>query len=134
VVPVAERLLELGCEEICLADTIGTATPDAVKATVSVAQQSLPPDRLALHFHDTSNTALANVTAALDHGVRIFDSAAGGLGGCPFAPGAPGNLATQKLVARLEELGLRTGVDLEAVLTAVSVIAPYIPRLRRAAA
>jgi isopropylmalate/homocitrate/citramalate synthase len=94
----------------------------------------VPIDRLALHFHDTTGAALANVTQALDYGVRIFDSAAGGLGGCPFAPGAPGNLGTRQLVARLEELGLHTGVDVEEVLAAEEILGPYVPRLRHVAA
>src|SRR5215208_5267983 len=115
VVSVAERLLELGCDEVCLADTIGTATPDSVRETLQTARPTIPIDRLALHFHDTSGSALANVERALDLGVRIFDSAAGGLGGCPFAPGAPGNLGTEQLIGRMEALGVRTGVEPDAV-------------------
>ena len=134
VVSVTERLLELGCDEICLADTIGTANSDSVRATVGAATSSVPIDRLAVHFHDTSGAALTNVESALDHGVRIFDSAAGGLGGCPFAPGAPGNLATRQLVERLEELGLHTGVDLEEVSAAEAILKPHVPRLRHVAA
>ncbi|HLL50292.1 MAG TPA: hypothetical protein VK356_06450, partial [Thermomicrobiales bacterium] len=101
---------------------------------VSATELSVPVDRLALHFHDTSGTALQNVASALDRGVRIFDSAAGGLGGCPFATGAPGNLATRKLVERLEELGLRTGVDVEEVSAAEAILKPHVPRLRHVAA
>jgi isopropylmalate/homocitrate/citramalate synthase len=134
VVSVAERLLELGCDEICLADTIGTANRDSVRATVGATKLSVPIDRLALHFHDTSGAALGNVAEALDHGVRIFDSSAGGLGGCPFALGAPGNLATRQLVERLEELGLHTGVDVDEVLAAEAVLKPHVPRLRHLAA
>lgn len=129
VISVAERLLAIGCDEICLADTIGTANPDAVSDTLVATRQSVPIDMLALHFHDTSGMAIANVEEALDHGVRIFDSAAGGLGGCPFAPGAPGNLGTERLVGRLEELGLRTRVDQDAVSEAVGLLRPYVPRL-----
>jgi hydroxymethylglutaryl-CoA lyase len=91
---------------------------------------SIPIDQLALHFHDTAGSALANVERALEFGVRTFDSTAGGLGGCPFAPGAPGNLSTEQLVARLESLGLRTGVQPEAVAAAVDVVRPFVPRLR----
>ncbi|HKG25230.1 MAG TPA: hydroxymethylglutaryl-CoA lyase [Thermomicrobiales bacterium] len=131
VVRVAERLLQLGCDEVCLADTIGTATPESVIDTMRAAQASIPLQRLALHFHDTSGTALANVERALDLGVRIFDSAAGGLGGCPFAPGAPGNLATEQLVRHMNALGVRTGVELEAVAAALKLVRPYIPRLGR---
>jgi hydroxymethylglutaryl-CoA lyase len=86
-------------------------------------------ERLALHFHDTSGTAIANVERALELGVRTFDSAAGGLGGCPFAPGAPGNLSTERLTARLEALGLRTGADADALAAALDVVRPHVPRL-----
>jgi isopropylmalate/homocitrate/citramalate synthase len=134
VVSVAERLLELGCDEVSLADTIGTATLQSVTETVQAARASIPIDRLALHFHDTSGSALGNVERALDLGVRTFDSAAGGLGGCPFAPGAPGNLGTEQLIERLEALGLRTGTDPHAVAAAVDVVRPYVPRLGRVVA
>jgi isopropylmalate/homocitrate/citramalate synthase len=122
-------LLELGCDEVCLADTIGMATPDSVRDTLRAAQPSIPIDRLALHFHDTAGTALANVDEALDFGIRTFDSAAGGLGGCPFAPGAPGNLATERLIERVKALGLRTGTEPDAVVAALDVVRPYVPRL-----
>jgi isopropylmalate/homocitrate/citramalate synthase len=128
-ISVTERLLELGCDEVCLADTIGAATPNAVRDTLRAGQQSIPLDRLALHFHDTAGTALANVDEALDFGVRIFDSAVGGLGGCPFAPGAPGNLATEQLIERVGAFGLRTGTEPDAVLAALDLVRPYIPRL-----
>jgi hydroxymethylglutaryl-CoA lyase len=129
VIFVAERLLDLGCDEVCLADTIGTATRDSVRDTLQAARRSIPIDRLALHFHDTSGSALANVEIALELGVRTFDAAAGGLGGCPFAPGAPGNLGTEQLLARLKSLGLRTGVEPDAVAVALDVVRPYVPRL-----
>ena len=128
-IAMAERLLEIGCDEICLADTIGVATPGSVREMLQAASSSLPIDRLGLHFHDTGGNALANVAEGLKYGVRIFDSAAGGLGGCPFAPGAPGNLATEELVAMLEQSGLRTGVDVEAVASATSLLRPYVTRL-----
>lgn len=131
VISVAERLLELGCAEVCLADTIGAATPDSVRDTLQAARSAIPLDRLALHFHDTSGSALANVERGLDLGVRIFDSAAGGLGGCPFAPGAPGNLGTEQLLGRLEALGLRTGTEPDAVEAALDVVRPYVTRLGR---
>jgi isopropylmalate/homocitrate/citramalate synthase len=114
-VEVAQRLFELGCEEVALADTIGRATPADVAAVLELAAVSLPIDRLALHLHDTAGRAIENVAIGLDHGVRIFDSAAGGLGGCPFAPGAPGNLATETLVRYLDQAGGRTGVEVDAV-------------------
>jgi isopropylmalate/homocitrate/citramalate synthase len=133
-ISVAERLLELGCDEICLADTIGSATPDSVRDLLLAARSVIPVERLALHFHDTSGTALANVEQALEQGVRTFDSAAGGLGGCPFAPGAPGNLSTERLLRRMEKLGLSSGVELNAIAVALDVVRPYIPRLGRVSA
>jgi hydroxymethylglutaryl-CoA lyase len=128
-ITVAQRLFDAGCAEVSLADTIGAATPDLVNSLLMAARDVLPQAQLAMHFHDTSGTAIANVETALEFGVRIFDSAVGGLGGCPFAPGAPGNLSTERLVARLDMLGLRTGVDLGAVSAAAAIVAPYIPRL-----
>jgi isopropylmalate/homocitrate/citramalate synthase len=127
-VRVAERLLALGCDEICLADTIGVATPPGVKHTLQVARESLPLDRLALHFHDTAGMALSNVATGLELGVRTFDAAAGGLGGCPFAPGAPGNLDTERLVAFLDGEGVRTGVNRAAVAAAAAQLEPYLSR------
>ncbi|MGH2618624.1 MAG: hydroxymethylglutaryl-CoA lyase [Thermomicrobiales bacterium] len=128
-VVVAERLHGLGCNEICLADTIGVASAGAVRDTLRIIAKSIPREQLALHFHDTSGNALRNVEEGLQHGVRIFDAAAGGLGGCPFAPGAPGNLATERLLAHLHRLGLRTGVDPGLVSAAVARLRPYVPRL-----
>jgi isopropylmalate/homocitrate/citramalate synthase len=128
VLPVAERLLSLGCDEICLADTIGTATPECVHQVLTAAVGILPFERLALHFHDTSGAALSNVDEALEHGIRIFDAAAGGLGGCPFAPGAPGNQGTEQLAQHLHARGARTGVDAEAVAAAFAIVAPYLSR------
>jgi hydroxymethylglutaryl-CoA lyase len=124
----------LGCDEVCLADTIGAATPGSVNEALQAARASVPIERLALHFHDTSGTALANVELALELGVRTFDSAVGGLGGCPFAPGAPGNLGTERLIGRMEGLGLRTGTDAEALAAALDVVRPHMPRLRRISA
>jgi isopropylmalate/homocitrate/citramalate synthase len=129
VVSVASRLVALGCDEICLADTIGAATPDAVRQTLGEVTRVMPSDRLALHFHDTSGLALANVDAGLEHGIRVFDGAAGGLGGCPFAPGAPGNLGTERLVRHLEHRGLETGVNADAVAEATALLSPFVPRL-----
>ncbi len=133
VVSVVERLLSLGCDEVCLADTIGVATPATVRLVLDASLHCAPVSRLALHFHDTSGRALSNVEVGLDRGVRIFDSAAGGLGGCPFAPGAPGNLRTESLLDYLEALGLQTGVRSEGVAEAVTLLASYIPRLQEAA-
>ena len=120
VLGVARRLLDLGCAEVALADTIGAATPEAVDALLDVALAHLPVDRLALHFHDTRGRAIANVAAGLARGITVVGGAAGGLGGCPFAPGAPGNLATEELVAFLDRQGIKTGVDRAAVIDAVA--------------
>src|SRR5262249_7123368 len=119
-VAVAWRLFELGCAEVSLADTIGTAQPEDVERLLAVASVELPLSRTALHFHDTRGGAVENVAVAYDAGITIFDSAAGGLGGCPFAPGAPGNVATESVLAYFAEHGIRTGVDREAVLAAVA--------------
>jgi isopropylmalate/homocitrate/citramalate synthase len=134
VTMVTEQLLSAGCDEICLADTIGIGTPEDVSATLDAVRHSLPLSDLALHFHDTTGTALRNVEVALDRGVRVFDSAAGGLGGCPFAPGAPGNLATESLLAFLHHAGLRTGVNQEDIGKATELLRGYVPRLDSAPA
>lgn len=117
-VVVAERLFELGCDEVAIADTIGRATPQDTDRLLELALRRLPMDKLALHLHDTFGLALANVMIALDAGVTVFDGSAGGLGGCPFAPGAPGNLATEKLVNLLDSMGIETGVNAQAVADA----------------
>ncbi|MHB2021434.1 MAG: hydroxymethylglutaryl-CoA lyase [Candidatus Xenobia bacterium] len=110
---VTENMLEMGCDEISLGDTIGAAVPKMVDETVGLILQHVPVDRLALHFHDTYGTALANVMAGLALGIRTFDASAGGLGGCPYAPGASGNLATEDLVYLLTRSGLPCGIDLD---------------------
>ena len=118
-IAVAKRLLDLGCDEISIADTIGHAVPEEVDRLLDLAIGPIPLEKLALHLHDTGGRALDNVDAALRHGVTIFDSAAGGMGGCPYAPGAPGNLGTEALVRHLERRGIATGVDADAVARAV---------------
>jgi hydroxymethylglutaryl-CoA lyase len=115
VAGVAGALRGLGCGEISIGDTIGVGRPDQVPEVVEAVSGSVPVSELALHLHDTGGRALENVAAGLAAGVRIFDSSAGGLGGCPFAPGAPGNLSTEALVDFLHERGHETGVDVEAV-------------------
>jgi isopropylmalate/homocitrate/citramalate synthase len=120
VVDVAVALRELGCDEISIGDTIGVAEPDDVERVVTALLEKLPADRLALHLHDTAGRAIDNVEAGLRLGITTFDSSAGGLGGCPFAPGAPGNLATEELVQRLHELHIETGVDVAAVAAAAA--------------
>lgn len=121
-VAVAARLFDLGCDEVSIADTIGTAVPAEVDALLDLAQVALPLDRCALHFHDTRGQAIANVATALERRVTTFDAAAGGLGGCPFAPGAPGNLATEILVQFLQERGLAGEIDLVALRAAVATL------------
>jgi hydroxymethylglutaryl-CoA lyase len=131
VADVAARLLALGCDEICLADTIGVGTPVDTRNVLQSVLPFIAVERLGLHFHDTSGNALANVDEALTHGVRIFDAAAAGLGGCPFAPGAPGNLATERLIELLEDNGLRTGVSRERLGDAIALLEPYVPRIEQ---
>lgn len=118
VIDLAERLVELGAYEVAISDTIGIAHPGQVSRLLDALVRRVPLPQLALHFHDTRGTALANVLAALGHGVTTFDSAAGGLGGCPYAPGAAGNLATEDLLYMLNGLNIETGVSLEAVVAA----------------
>ncbi len=115
VAGIAAALSGLGCDEISLGDTIGVGRPEQVPQVVGAVTASVPVERIALHLHDTGGHALENVAAGLDAGVRVFDSSAGGLGGCPFAPGAPGNLATEALVELLHAHGHETGVDADAV-------------------
>lgn len=126
VLEVTARLLDLGCYEISIGDTIGVGTPLQVQGLIGLLIQVIPVGRLAMHFHDTRGTALANTLAALELGISVFDASAGGLGGCPFAPGASGNLATEDLIYLLHGMGIETGVDLTRLVEASSVIAPYL--------
>lgn len=123
VVSVAKRLLDLGVDELSIGDTIGVATPNQVTDMCGRLHATVGTGRLAMHFHDTRGTALANVLAALQCGITIIDSAAGGFGGCPYAPGAAGNLATEDLLYMLHGMDIETGVSLEAVVRATSLIA-----------
>lgn len=118
VARVAGQLLELGVDELSIGDTIGVATPNQVFEVVGALRPLVGVERLAMHFHDTRGTALANVLAALQAGITIFDSSAGGLGGCPYAPGASGNLATEDLLYMLQGMGIETGIELAAVVAA----------------
>ncbi len=128
-VAVARRLVDLGVDEICFGDTIGVGVPDQVVELVAVAEAGgIPLKRQAYHFHDTRGTALANVSAGLAAGIRCFDSSTGGTGGCPYAPGAAGNLATEDLVYFLDASGWEHGVSLEGVLTAARYIADALGR------
>jgi hydroxymethylglutaryl-CoA lyase len=123
-VAVATRLLELGVDEVCFGDTIGVGVPAQVgPLTEAATEAGIELRQIAYHFHDTRGTALANVVAGLDAGVRTFDSSTGGTGGCPYAPGAAGNLATEDLVYLLDASGYQHGVDLERVLDAARFVA-----------
>jgi hydroxymethylglutaryl-CoA lyase len=126
VADVAGALVDMGAFEVAVSDTIGIAHPGQVPTVVEAVAHRMALDRIALHFHDTRGTALANVLTALDLGVSTFDSSAGGLGGCPYAPGATGNLATEDLVYMLDGLDIETGVDLEALLEASAFIEPRV--------
>lgn len=121
-VEVSARLLDLGVDEVAISDTIGLATPLDMDAVLNLAIDQLPVEKLALHLHDTYDLALPNVMLGLEAGITVFDGAAGGLGGCPFAPGAPGNLATEKLLRLLHGLGIETGVDEGKVAEAAAMI------------
>ena len=120
VARVVARLRDLGCYEVSLGDTIGRAAPEATDAMLSAVLSEMPPERLAGHFHDTSGRALDNIEVALGRGLRVFDAAVGGLGGCPYAPGAAGNVATEAVMARLAALGFETGLDADVVAEAAA--------------
>lgn len=126
VVDVTEALFAMGAEEVAVSDTIGIAHPGQVQALLRTLAATVPLRAIALHFHDTRGTALVNVYAALQEGVVVFDSAAGGLGGCPYAPGAAGNLATEDLLFMLDGLGIATGIDRERVAQASRALAPKL--------
>ena len=120
VADLAGKLWELGCYEISLGDTIGVGTPAKAKAMLRAVAANIPAAKLAMHFHDTYGQALANLYAGLEEGVRVIDAAAGGLGGCPYAPGATGNVAPEDVVYMLEGMGVKTGVDMAKLLTATN--------------
>lgn len=119
VVTLANKMLKAGADEIVIADTIGAASPADVKERMTALADVIPISQLAIHLHDTRGMAIANAWASLEVGVRRFDSSAGGIGGCPFAPGAAGNLATEDLVLMTERSGFSTGIDLDLLLAAV---------------
>ena len=128
VASLTARLLEMGAFEVAVSDTIGVAHPGQVRTLVTRLLTDIPAEQIALHLHDTRGTALANVLTALDFSIRTFDAAAGGLGGCPFAPGAAGNLATEDLIYMLDGLGVQTGVDLDALIRASETIGQRLGR------
>jgi hydroxymethylglutaryl-CoA lyase len=117
---VAASLFSLGCREVSLGDTIGRGTPETVFAMLRAVLDEAPADRLAGHFHDTFGRALENVSTALESGLRVFDSSAGGLGGCPYAPGAAGNVASERVARLLAERGFETGLDAERLAEAAA--------------
>jgi hydroxymethylglutaryl-CoA lyase len=121
VARVSKILLDMGCYEISLGDTIGRGTPERITAMLNAVSQEVPVERLAGHYHDTAGRALANIEASLDMGLRVFDAAVGGLGGCPYAPGAAGNVATEAVHQRLLELGYHTGLDADVLARAVQL-------------
>lgn len=128
VAEVTERLFDLGADEISIGDTIGVAVPSDVDRLLELLLKRFPAEKLAMHFHDTRGTAIANVEASLRAGISVFDSSAGGLGGCPYAPGAGGNLATEDLLYLLDGLGIHTGVDLGKVMEVSNELARSLGR------
>jgi hydroxymethylglutaryl-CoA lyase len=128
VVRVSTALVAMGCDEISLGDTIGVGTPGAARALLRACAAEVPMDKLAAHFHDTRGQALANVYACLEEGVRIVDASVAGLGGCPYANGASGNLATEDLVYMLHGLGFDTGIDLDALAETARWISAQLGR------
>jgi hydroxymethylglutaryl-CoA lyase len=127
-IDIAVRLKEMGCYQISLGDTIGAGTPRLTLEIMKRALDALPNDAIAMHMHDTRGTALANILVGLELGVRHFDSSVGGLGGCPYAPGAAGNMATEDLVYMLERMGVKTGVDLELLVEAARAAESIVGR------
>lgn len=118
VVRVAKALVDMGCYEVALGDTVGTGTPETTHALIQAMAEEIDPSTIAGHFHDTGGLATDNILAALELGVTVFDGAVGGLGGCPFAPGAPGNVATEKVVTTLNQAGCITNVNLDKLAVA----------------
>ena len=129
VVRVSKRLAEMGCYEISLGDTIGVGTPERVKRVFSAVADELPMDRLAAHFHDTYGQALANLYATLELGIAVIDASVSGLGGCPYAAGASGNVATEDVVYMLNGLDIESGVDIDALIAAGAAISERLGRL-----
>jgi hydroxymethylglutaryl-CoA lyase len=126
VADIAARLLDLGAYEVAISDTIGVGHPGQVWDVLDAVAERVPVSAVALHLHDTRGTALANVLAGLEAGVEVFDASAGGLGGCPFAPGAAGNLATEDLIYMLDGMGIQTGVRLDGVAAASTMLQPHV--------
>jgi hydroxymethylglutaryl-CoA lyase len=127
-VAIARKLVDMGCYQISLGDTIGIGTPRQTARILERVRGELPPARIAMHMHDTRGTALANVLVGIEMGIRDFDASVGGMGGCPYAPGAAGNLATEDLVFMLHGMGIATGVDLERLVEAGRVAESIVGR------
>ena len=128
VADIASRLVALGCYEISLGDTIGVATPGHVQILLDVVAENVPKQKLAVHFHDTYGQALANILVALETGITVVDSSVAGLGGCPYAKGATGNVATEDVVYMLDGMGIETGVDMDKLLEAGRFISDFLGR------
>ena len=128
VAEVADRLFGMGCYEISLGDTIGVGTPGKIKSMIEAVAKRVPVDRLAGHYHDTYGQAAANIYASLECGVAVFDASVAGLGGCPYAPGASGNVATEDVIYMLQGLGIETGVDLDKLVDAGEFICTALGR------
>ena len=128
VADIARRLFEMGCYEVSMGDTIGVGTPGSVRAMFEATAKYIPVNKLAGHFHDSYGMAIANIYASMEMGISVFDSSVAGLGGCPFAPGASGNVATEDVVYLLRGLGIECGVDLDALVATALWISAYLGR------
>ncbi len=128
VADMARKMLDMGCYEISLGDTIGVGTPADISHLLDTVLKVIPADKLAVHFHDTYGQALANILTSLDYGIATIDSSVGGLGGCPYAPGASGNVATEDVLYMLNGMGIETGVDLDAIVAAAWQISDVLGR------
>jgi len=131
-ISAAEALLEVGVDEVSISDTVGKATPEEVAQLLDGMLLTIAPERIAMHFHDTFGHAAANVRRSWDYGIRIFDASVGGLGGCPFSPGATGNVATETVAAALADQGAEVKVDLQKLVHARQLLDPYLGEERRA--
>jgi len=127
-IAIAQKLYEMGCYQVSISDTIGAGTPKLTHEIVKRALDALPIDAIAMHMHDTRGTALANIVVGLELGITNFDSSVGGLGGCPYAPGAAGNVATEDLVYMLHGMGIETGIDLERLVEAARAAESIVGR------
>jgi len=127
VVDLAKQMIDMGIDELSISDTIGKATPDEVATLMDLLLACVPAERIAVHFHDTYGRGIANVLKSVSYGIRAVDASVGGLGGCPFAPGATGNVATESVVAELIKAGEKVNVHIEKLIQAYEIIEPYLP-------